>query len=315
MKYINDYHEGDKFAGVYLCKTKNTLKTKAGKNYYSLLLQDKTSSVDAKVWELNHGIDNFEAMDYIYVEGQVTMFQGTIQINCSRIRKAAEGEYVPADYIPCSKKDIQAMYKELVALINSISDDKMKELLRIILVNDKAFVNEFTSHSAAKTVHHGFFGGLLEHTLGVTKMCDFFCTAYPVLNRDLLLAAAMLHDIGKIEEIASFPQNDYTDDGQLLGHIFIGAEKIGRVADSIPGFSPKVASELKHCILAHHGKLEFGSPKVPALAEAFALSLADNADAKLESVTELFDHAGDNNDWLGYQRNLESNIRKTTKLN
>lgn len=312
MQYINDYHEGDKFSGVYLCKTKNTLKTKAGKSYYSLLLQDKTASVDAKVWELNHGIENFDSMDYIFVEGLVTVFQGSIQINCSRIRKASEGEYNPADYIPCSKRDINEMYKELVALIDSLGDEKFKELVRIFLVKDTKLVKEFTSHSAAKSVHHGFFGGLLEHTLNVTRLCDYMCKSYPILNRDLLLSAAMLHDIGKVEEIAPFPQNDYTDEGQLLGHIYIGTEKVSRAIDTIPGFSPKRADELKHCLLAHHGKLEFGSPKVPALAEAFALNLADNTDAKLEAVTELFDNAGDDYNWLGYQRTLESNVRRST---
>ena len=133
-----------------------------------------------------------------------------------------------------------------------------------------------------------------------------------MIKRDLLLAAAMLHDIGKVDELSEFPRNDYTDDGQLLGHIYIGARKIENEADKIEGFPKTLKSELVHCILAHHGKLEFGSPKTPGIMEAMALHIADNADAKLETLTEIFKKAGDNKGWLGYDRFMESNLRKTS---
>ena len=147
-------------------------------------------------------------------------------------------------------------------------------------MEDEAFIKRFRFNSAAKTVHHGFVGGLLEHTLNVTKLCDFYTKAYPALNRDLLLTAAIFHDIGKTKEISAFPMNDYTDDGQLLGHIMIGAEMLHDAIREIPDFPAKVESELKHCILAHHGELEYGSPKKPALMEAAALNMADNTDAR-----------------------------------
>jgi len=143
-------------------------------------------------------------------------------------------------------------------------------------------------------------------------MCEYFAGAYPLIHRDLLITAALFHDMGKIDEIAPFPRNDYTDDGQLLGHIFIGAQKISAAAAGIPGFPKKLENELVHCILAHHGKLEFGSPKVPALMEAMALHLADNADAKLQTLTEVFHQAGDNMEWLGFNRMFESNLRQTS---
>ena len=158
-----------------------------------------------------------------------------------------------------------------------------------------------------------FVGGLLEHTLSVAKMCDYFAGAYPMLNRDLLLTAAMFHDIGKTKELSVFPENDYTDDGQLLGHIIIGTEMVSERMRTIEGFPPKLATELKHCILAHHGELEYGSPKKPALLEAMALNFADNADAKMETMIEVLRGAGDNQGWLGYNRLLETNIRKTTE--
>ncbi len=156
-------------------------------------------------------------------------------------------------------------------------------------MEDDTFMEAFQKSSAAKTVHHGFMGGLLEHTLGVVKLCDYYCKAYPLLKRDLLLAAAMCHDIGKTKEISLFPQNDYTDDGQLLGHIVMGSEMIGEKVRGIPGFPKVLESQLKHCILAHHGEYEFGSPKKPAIMEALALNLADNADAKLETFTEILE--------------------------
>ena len=171
----------------------------------------------------------------------------------------------------------------------------------------------FSFHSAAKSVHHGFVGGLLEHTLSVVKMCDYFSKQYPALNRDLLLTAAMFHDIGKIKELSAFPENDYTDDGQLLGHIIIGSQMVKERIDTMPGFPKKLESELIHCILAHHGELEYGSPKKPALIEAMALNLADNADAKMETMTEILRGAGDNMGWLGYNRFMETNVRRTSE--
>ena len=168
-------------------------------------------------------------------------------------------------------------------------------------------------HSAAKSVHHGFVGGLLEHTLGVTKNCDYFAKMYPVLNRDLLLTAAIFHDIGKLKELSTFPENDYTDAGQLLGHIMIGAEWVGDAIKSIDGFPVVLANELKHCILAHHGELEFGSPKKPALVEALALSFADNIDAKMETFRELLVNVPENDTkWQGYNRFMETNFRRTS---
>lgn len=312
MHYIEEYQEGNKFYGIYLCKSKQVLKTKAGKTYYSLLLQDKTGVIDAKIWELNNGIADFDSMDFVMVDGMVTSFQGARQVNISRLRKAQEGEYDPAEYIPSSKYDPEEMYQELKGIIASIQEPHLKKLTESYYIEDAAFVKEFKVHSAAKAVHHGFVGGLLQHTLAVTKMCDFMAQNYPILDRDLLITAAIFHDIGKVYELSRFPSNEYTDDGQLLGHIFIGAELVGKRVQEIPGFPPILATELRHCILAHHGELEYGSPKKPAIAEAMALHFADNADARLETMTEVYDKADLTTEWLGYNRFVESNVRKSS---
>lgn len=313
MRYIEGLKEGEMVSEIYLCKNKQNMKTKAGKSYYSMLLQGKTGTIDAKIWELNPGIQHFESLNFIKVEGQVTSFQGALQMNVKRVRQVQEMEYDPGDYMPVSQFPIDAMYKELLGFINSIKEPHLKAVLEHFFVKDQAFIKSFRDHSAAKSVHHGFVGGLLEHTLSVTKLCEFYTQRYSVLNRDLLLTAAMCHDIGKTKELSLFPENDYTDNGQLIGHIVTGVEMIHDAIREIPGFPEILANELKHCIVAHHGELEYGSPKKPALVEAMALNLADNTDARMETVTELFKDAGENSGWLGYNRILESNIRKTSK--
>lgn len=315
MKYIETLREGMRISEVYLCKNKQISLTKSGKEYGNLVLQDKTGTIDSKIWDLNSpGVSYFETMDYVHVDADVTVFQGSNQLNVKRIRRADEGEYSPADYLPVSAKNIGEMYGELVEYVKSIKNPYLNQLASSFFIEDQKFIKEFRIHSAAKSVHHGFVGGLLEHTLGVTKLCEAFCRQYPMLNRDLLLSAAMFHDIGKLEELSVFPENDYTDDGQLLGHIVIGTEWVGEKIREIPEFPKKLSSELKHCILAHHGELEYGSPKKPALVEAVALSFADNVDAKMETLKEAFAPVPEGNtEWLGYNRLLESNIRKTSR--
>ena len=299
MKYIESFREGMHTGDVYLCKSKQIALTKSGKEYGNVVLQDKTGTIDAKIWDLHSpGVGEFEAMDYVYVEADVTLFQNAHQLNVRRIRKAREGEYVEADYLPVSKKDIKKMYEELLGFIKSVKNPYLNKLLSLYFVDNEAFAKAFQFHSAAKTVHHGFVGGLLEHTLSVTKLCDYYASYYPQLNRDLLITAAIFHDIGKIKELSTFPENDYTDAGQLLGHIMIGAEMVGITMRSIKGFPPTLATELKHCILAHHGELEYGSPKKPALLEALALNFADNTDAKMETMIEALN---------------ATNIRKTSE--
>lgn len=311
MKFIENLREGERVGDIYLCKFKQAAVTKNGKAYENVILQDKTGTIDAKIWDPNSaGIGEFEALDYVDVVGDVNSFQGALQMSIKRIRRADEGEYDPKDYLPVSSRDIEEMYAELLSYEESLQNPFLRKLADSFFVENQNFVRAFKNHSAAKSVHHGFVGGLLEHTLGVVKICDFFARQYPFLNRDLLLAAAMFHDVGKVQELSDFPENDYTDDGQLLGHIVMGAELVGIGIRRIPDFPKKLATELKHCILAHHGELEYGSPKKPALPEAMALNFADNADAKLETFREALAAAGGSGEWLGYNRFFESNIRR-----
>lgn len=315
MRYIEMFREGTHVSDVYLCKNKQIALTKTGKEYGNLVLQDKTGTIDAKIWDLSSpGVGSFETMDYVYIDADVTLFQNANQLNVKRIRKAELEEYMPGDYLPVSTKDITLMYEELLSFIRTMKNPYYKKLALSFFEEDQEFAKAFQFHSAAKSVHHGFVGGLLEHTLSVVKLCDYYAGYYSLINRDLLLTAAMFHDLGKTKELSAFPENDYTDDGQLLGHIIIGTEMVSERIRMIPGFPEKAATELKHCILAHHGELEYGSPKKPAILEALALNFADNTDAKMQTMLELLKGAGDNHGWLGYNRLLETNVRKTSEI-
>lgn len=313
MKYIETLREGERVSEVYLCKFKQAAVTKNGKAYDNVVLQDKTGTIDAKIWDPGSvGIDEFETMDYVAITGEITSFQGNLQLSIKRARKVDEGEYDPKDYLPVSEYDIDGMFLELKAYVESVKNPFLSQLLHAFFDSEK-FEKNFKFHSAAKSVHHGFVGGLVEHTLSVTRNCDYFAKNYPILNRDLLLTAAMFHDMGKLSELSKFPENDYTDAGQLLGHIVIGCEWIGIEIRKIEGFPQVLANELKHCILAHHGELEFGSPKRPALVEAMALSFADNLDAKMETMKELLKGIPEHDlQWQGYNRFIDSNFRKTS---
>ena len=243
MKFIESLREGERINDVYLCKYKQSAVTKNGKPYENVILQDKTGTIDAKIWDPNSmGIDEFEMMDYVAVMGDVSSFQGALQVSIKRVRKVREGEYEPSNYLPVSEYDIEDMYKQLLTFVNGIKNPYLSKVVKHFFVEDVEFVKQFKFSSAAKSVHHGFVGGLLEHTLSVLKLCQFYVKQYPIINEDLLYAAALCHDIGKVYELSAFPMNDYTDDGQLLGHIVMGCEMVGEQIRSIPDFPKKLCN-------------------------------------------------------------------------
>lgn len=317
MKFIKDLREGDRVSDIYMIKQKNPATTKNGKPYDNIIIQDKTGSLDAKNWDPNSpGVDDFDALDYVDIMGEVTSFNGALQLNIKRARRCQEGEYDPSNYVPTSPYSVEDMYGRLIGYVDSIQNKYLKELLCALFKEDEEFIRLFKKSSAAKAVHHGFMGGLLQHTLAVADLCEFYCTKYEKLNRDLLITAALCHDIAKTKEIALFPVNDYTDEGNFLGHIVMGVEMIDRIVHGrdgkpgIEGFPVVLENELKHCILSHHGEFEFGSPKKPAIMEAVALNFADNTDAKMQIFTEMAENET-SKDWLGFKKFLDSNVIMT----
>ncbi|MBR1444471.1 MAG: hydrolase, partial [Firmicutes bacterium] len=188
MRYINDLREGENIVEFYLCKQKQTLKSKTGKNYYSLKLQDKTGMTDGKVWDLNNGIQSFEENDVIKVDASVITYNNEIQLNIKRIRRARDGEYDPMELIPSTDKDVNDLFAQVTALIDSIENEYIKTLLENIFIKNENVKKEFKMHSAAKAMHHNYMGGLIEHTLSVAKLCDYFSSHYQGINRDLLIS-------------------------------------------------------------------------------------------------------------------------------
>lgn len=315
MRNLNSLRDGMRVQEVYLCKHRQINLTKAGKEYCSLTLQDRTGTCDGKIWNMgNPAIQDFDSGDYVAINADVTLFNGANQLNIQSIRRADEGEYSPSDYLPVSEKNVDEMYAGVLSMVGSVKNKWLHALLEEFFVKDDEFIKAYRFSSAAKSVHHSFVGGLLEHSLGVARMCEFMTQQYPYLNHDLLITAALIHDIGKIREIRPFPENDYSDEGNFIGHIVIGVEMIDdklRTASALAEFPKNLELELKHCILAHHGEFEFGSPKKPAIAEALALNLADNSDAKIQIMKEVMLGAGEKTDWLGFNKLMDSNVKKT----
>jgi 3'-5' exoribonuclease len=314
MRYLAELKEDDHVLEHYLCKQKQSLKTRSGKTYLSLRLQDKTGVIDAKVWEMHNDIQSFEENDMIKIDGIALMYQNEIQIKIIKIRKSLDGEYTPLDYIPCTEKDIESLYAQVIEYIRAIGQPMLRQLMENIFINNETVADAFKTHTAAKHLHHSYMGGLLEHTLSVTQVCDFFCGHYKTLNRDLLITTAILHDIGKIYELSRLPNNDYTDDGQLLGHIVMGAEMLTAEAARIPCFPHDLLSLVKHSILAHHGEYEFGSPKLPSTMEAFVLHMADNMDAKMDVYREAVEkETSPGRPWTqGFNKMLGRYVRSST---
>jgi len=311
MKYINTLTEGDSIRSIYLCKGKRTAETRNGKPYDNVILQDKTGNLDGKVWEPNsQGISNYDENDFIEVVGDVISYNNNLQMNIKQLRKVDVSEYNVADYLPSTKRDVEEMYQEILSYIKAIENEDLRKVAEFFYLSDEEFIKLFKGHSAAKSVHHSFCGGLLEHTVSILKICEFFANHYPIINRCLLYTAALYHDIGKVRELSTFPQNDFTEAGQLVGHIVIGVEMVNEAINTIENFPELLANELKHCILAHHGELEYGSPKKPALVEAVALHFADNVDSKMQILIEAFGEKP-NLDWIGFNRLFESNLRRT----
>ena len=315
MKFIETLNVGDNITETYLCKEKRTGTKKDGQEYYLVTLQDKTGILEGNVWDTNSpGIQEFDKKQYVEVTGFIKEYKGKNQINITRLAVVDPSKVEPENYIPCTDKDIDAMYDELLSIIKTIKAPYMKELLEMYFVNNEGFKKKFVYHSAAKSVHHGFVGGLLEHTLSVTKTCDFIAKQYDYLDRDLLLTSAIFHDIGKLAELSPYPENDYTDEGQMLGHIVMGYNLLSKSMEEIEGFPKTKKNELLHCILAHHGEYEFGSPKKPSIAEAIALNFADDMDAKLETMKEVMSKVkGNDVSWQGFNYLFDSNIRKTSE--
>jgi len=291
--YIADlanFEEGKPFDGYFLVLAKQHRTTQTNKPYLSLTLADKTGQLEARIWEPGDPriARDFDRGDLVKVRGSASRFKDTLQLKVDQLRKANTAEADKADMLPSTTYDVAALWRQLQAFVESFTDPDLKRLLTTILA-DPALAHAYREAPAAKQLHHAWLGGLLEHVVSLLTLAERVVPHYPILDRDLLLTGVILHDIGKVRELSWDLGFEYTVEGSLLGHIQIGSALAERTMDSLPDFPPKLKLLVLHLILSHHGKLEFGSPKLPMIPEALVLNFLDDLDAKMQAMQGEFD--------------------------
>jgi 3'-5' exoribonuclease len=276
----------------YLVLTKQQRTTRTAKPYISLILGDNTGQIEARIWDPTDqriAVD-FSKGDVVKVRAAASRFDGVLQLKIERLRKLAAHEFDLGDMLPATIYNIDELWAKLEQAIASFTDADLQRLVSTVLA-DPAVRDAFRQAPAAKQLHHAFLGGLLEHVVSLIGLADRVVPHYPMLMRDLVVTGVILHDIGKIRELAWSTGFEYTLEGTLLGHIQIGAAMTEKVIDSLPGFPPRLKTLVLHMILSHHGKLEFGSPKLPMIPEALMLNFLDDMDAKMQTLATEFQKA------------------------
>jgi 3'-5' exoribonuclease len=289
---VCDLVPGTTVRGTYLLGAKETRSTKAGKPFFKLRLSDRTGNIDCTVWETDQFETGLGAGDLVLISARVSEYQGKAQLEASAVRAAPAGTASPRDFLPSTYRDIEELKGFLQFHVGSVYDRDYSALLNAIF-GDEDFLEIFSTAPAAKLFHHAYLGGLLEHTVAVAEMCDFVSQQYARVDRDLLLSAALLHDIGKTQELSFDVAIDYTDAGRFLGHVIQGVTFVSARAQRLPSFPEEKLQQLLHCIVSHHGELEWGSPKRPKTIEALILHHVDNLDAKVKGFLEIVEGSRD----------------------
>ncbi len=290
-QFIDELQAGDRVQDFFLVVEKRMATTRNGKPYLDVILQDKSGRIACKIWE-NAAEENekFSSGNILKILGTVSEFKNQLQISIEKLRLATDSDdYCKSDFYPSSKSDLDEMFGKILSVINSIENVYLKKLLENIFGNDK-FADSFKNSPAAKSIHHTYLGGLLEHTLSIVEICSFLSSHYGDVDRDVLLTGAILHDCGKIYELHNF---DYSTEGQLIGHISIGSMVVDRESRKIDDFPEKLRMEIIHLILSHQGEKEWGSPVVPMTREAILLHHADNLDAKFKICSQALEKDAD----------------------
>ncbi len=305
--FIKDITDGQAVRGVFLVRQMGRGETKGGKPYLMLTLMDRTGDLAARVW------DNAELLaphcpagGFVYVEAQAQAYKGIVQLKVNDLKAVAPPEVDPAQFMPVSAANLAALEQELHAIIGGLEHPQLRALLQHLFTAPD-FSQQFVKAPAAKHMHHACLGGLLEHTVAVARLAAKVCDSYPELDRPLLIAGALVHDIGKTREFSfDVPPFDYSDQGRLMGHLVLGVEMVQGAVATLADFPQELADRLKHLILSHHGRHEFGSPALPMTTEAFVLNLIDDLDAKINYLNRLADQAKEPGyQWSEYQKTME----------
>lgn len=301
--YVEQIRERDQLESVFLVRDKITAMAKNGKPYMTLKLMDRTGEVEGRIWDRVDQLSSyFEKDDFIQVIAKASVYLGKMQLVVQDLRRVDDEAVDLADFLPVSQREQAEMRAELDQLLASLSDPHIEALLRSFF-DDQQFYARYSQAPAAKGMHHVYLGGLLEHSLAVAALATDLAQRYPQVNRDLLIAGALLHDVGKVNELAYQRSFDYTDEGKLLGHIIIGVQMIEDRVREIDGFPQQLAVLLKHLLLSHHGQYEFGSPKRPKFIEAVILSFIDDLDSKINGIqTHIDKEPNREGSWTSYHR-------------
>jgi 3'-5' exoribonuclease len=291
--YIADlanFDDGRQFDGFFLVLAKQQRTTKNNKPYLNLILGDKTGQLEGRVWEPGDPriAKDFDKGDLVKARGSASRFDDRLQMKIDQLRKAQPNEVDKADMLPSTTSDVGVLWSQLLGCVATFTDPDLKLLLTTLLA-DPALAQAYREAPAAKQLHHAWLGGLLEHVVSLLNLADRVAAHYPLLHRDLLLTGVILHDIGKVRELCWEVGFDYTVEGVLLGHIQMGVEMVEKTIDSLPSFPARLKTLVIHMILSHHGKLEFGSPKLPMIPEAVILNFVDDMDAKMQAMQGEFD--------------------------
>lgn len=312
--YVKDLEANKTFTTSFLVRAKEIREKKTGEPYLSLALSDCTGEVEAKMWDnVSEVMDTFERDDFVKVKGVIQIYHNRRQLTIHKLRKLADSEVDFADYFPASKRNCEQMWSELRGIVNGMGEPHLKALVEAVL-DDPDIAARYKKAPAAKQIHHAWLGGLLEHVLSLCQLCRFAAAHYGV-DLDLMLAGAILHDVGKVYELTYERGFGYSTEGQLLGHMVIGLRIAADKIRSMPDFPPHLRTLVEHMIVSHHGRLEFGSPKLPQFSEALLLHYLDDMDSKMECMRSVVDQDRQVDGlFTGFSASLERTVLKKTKF-
>jgi len=308
-------HENKIVTSTFVVVTKQIKPKKTGEPYLALTLGDRSGQLEAKMWDnVDDVLDAFEQDDFLKVKGLINKYKQRFQLTIHKLRKLGESEIDYSDYLPKTTKNIDELWQTLSGFVQGFQNPHLKGLVQAFMA-DPEIAGAYRNAPAAKTLHHAYIGGLLDHVVSLFRSCDLMCQNYPQINRDLLLTGAFLHDIGKIHELTYNRSFSYTTKGQLLGHMIIELEMLQAKLSGLPGFPEELKTMVEHLIISHHGQYEFGSPKLPMFPEALMLHYLDDLDSKMEAMRAQFEReAGLDGAWTSYNASLGRPLLNTQKF-
>jgi 3'-5' exoribonuclease len=289
----------------FVVASKQVKPKKNGDPYLALILADRTGQIEAKMWDnVEEFLNAFEQDDFLKIKGLINKYKNRFQLTIHKLRRMGEAEIDFADYLPKTSKDIGELWRTLADFVATFRNPHLKSLVELFMA-DPEIAERYRNAPAAKTLHHAYIGGLLDHVVSLMRSCDLICRNYPQINRDLLLTGAFLHDIGKIQELTYNRSFSYTTRGQLLGHMIIELEMLQSKLAKLHDFPPELKTLLEHLIISHHGQYDFGSPKLPMFPEALMLHYLDDLDSKMESMRAHFERESEQEGpWTSYNASL-----------